>query len=73
MAFGLILAGAALAAALAFGLGGQDMAKFQLVRWYRSAEAALAAAPEAAAGPPIPPAPEADLPETPFEGDEPVV
>jgi hypothetical protein len=49
MAFGLTLAGAALAAALAFGLGGQDVAKYQLVRMYRSAEASLAApaAPEA--------------------------
>ena len=36
MAFGLILAGAALAAALAFGLGGQDVAKFQLVRMYKA-------------------------------------
>jgi hypothetical protein len=51
MAFGLLLAGAALAAALAFGLGGTDVAKYQLVRWYRSAEANLA----------TPPAPEATL------------
>ena len=35
MAFGLILAGAVLAGALAFGLGGQDVAKFQLVRMYK--------------------------------------
>jgi len=57
MAFGLILAGAALAAALAFGLGGKDVAKYQLVRWYKSAEASLA----------TPPAPEANL-----EEDKPV-
>ena len=51
LAFGLILAGAALAAALAFGLGGQDVAKFQLVRMVKSAEASLA----------TPPPPEANL------------
>ena len=45
LAFGLTLAGAALAGALAFGLGGQDVAKYQLVRMYNSAEASLAAAP----------------------------
>ena len=45
MTFGLVLAAAALAAALAFGLGGTDVAKFQLVRWYRSAEASLATPP----------------------------
>jgi small-conductance mechanosensitive channel len=42
LAFGLILAGAVLAAALAFGLGGKDVAKYQLVRMYKSAEASLA-------------------------------
>jgi len=49
MGFGLILAGLALAVGLAFGLGGKDVAKYQLVRWYKSAEASLAApeAPEA--------------------------
>lgn len=51
MAFGLILAGAALAAALAFGLGGQDVAKYGLVRMVKNAEASLA----------TPPAPEAKL------------
>ena len=51
MAFGLILAGAALAAALAFGLGGQDVAKFQLVRMYKSAEASLATEPPSGARP----------------------
>ena len=49
MAFGLILAGAALAAALAFGLGGKDVAKYQLVRWYKSAEVSLATPPAAEA------------------------
>jgi len=49
MGFGLVLAGLALAVGLAFGLGGKDVAKYQLVRWYKSAEASLAApqAPEA--------------------------
>jgi hypothetical protein len=49
MGFGLLLAGLALAVGLAFGLGGKDVAKYQLVRWYKSAEASLAApeAPEA--------------------------
>jgi len=61
MAFGLILAGAALAAALAFGLGGKDVAKYQLVRWYKSAEASLA----------TPPAPEANLDETKLAEDKP--
>lgn len=61
MAFGLILAGAALAAALAFGLGGKDVAKYQLVRWYKSAEASLA----------TPPAPEARLEENKLEADKP--
>jgi hypothetical protein len=61
MAFGLILAGAALAAALAFGLGGKDVAKYQLVRWYKSAEASLS----------TPPAPEADLAETQLSEDKP--
>ena len=61
MAFGLILAGAALAAALAFGLGGQDVAKYQLVRMYKSAEASLA----------TPPAPEAKLVEPKLEDEGP--
>ncbi len=61
MSFGLILAGAALAAALAFGLGGQDVAKYQLVRWYKSAEANLA----------TPSAPEGDLPEAELKADKP--
>ena len=63
MAFGLILAGAALAAALAFGLGGQDVAKYQLVRMYKSAEASLA----------TPPAPEADLGTATLDEDKPEV
>jgi hypothetical protein len=45
LAFGLILAGAVLAAALAFGLGCKDVAKYQLVRMYKSAEASLAEPP----------------------------
>ena len=63
MAFGLILAGAALAAALAFGLGGTDVAKYQLVRMYKAAEATLAE--EAVTQGKAPPAavPPADLPE----------
>ena len=61
MAFGLILAGAALAVALAFGLGGTDVAKYQLVRMYKSAEASLA----------TPPAPEAALVQPKLEDDEP--
>jgi small-conductance mechanosensitive channel len=61
MAFGLILAGAALAAALAFGLGGQDVAKYQLVRMYKSAGASLA----------TPPAPEAELKDTGLDEDKP--
>jgi hypothetical protein len=48
MAFGLTLAGAALAAALAFGLGGKDVANFQLVRMYNSAGAGLAILPPTA-------------------------
>jgi hypothetical protein len=56
MAFGLTLAGAALAAALAFGLGGQDVARYELVRLVNSAEASLAA----------PAAPTATLPEAPL-------
>jgi hypothetical protein len=61
MAFGLILAGVALAAALAFGLGGQDVAKYQFVRMYKSAEASLA----------TPPAPEAELKDTGLDEDKP--
>jgi hypothetical protein len=61
MAFGLLLAGAALAAALAFGLGGQNVAKYQLVRWYKNAEASLA----------TPPTPEANLEEAKLEEDKP--
>jgi hypothetical protein len=57
----LILAGVALAAALAFGLGGQDVAKYQLVRMYKSAEASLA----------TPPAPEAELKDTGLDEDKP--
>jgi len=45
LAFGIILAGAAFAAALAFGLGGQDVAKYELVRMVKSAEASLASPP----------------------------
>ena len=71
LTFGLILAAGALAAALAFGLGGTDVAKFQLVRWYRNAEASLAAeeakatGESAAADAGLPPAalPDADLPD----------
>ena len=33
LAFGLLLGSAAVAAALAFGLGGRDVARDQLVRW----------------------------------------
>jgi len=40
-AFGVLLGGVALAIALAFGLGGRDVAKYQLVRWYRGIEAEL--------------------------------
>ena len=47
MSFGLILAGMALAVALAFGLGGQDVAKYQLVRMYKAAEATLSNPAEA--------------------------
>jgi len=64
LAFGLTLAGAALAAALAFGLGGQDVAKYQLVRMYSSAEASLGTpeAPTASLGSAtLPPAPELGL------------
>jgi hypothetical protein len=66
LTFGLVLAAVALAVALSFGLGGTDVAKFQLVRWYRSAEASLAetealqAAADAAA--PAADLPAADLP-----------
>ena len=60
MAFGLILGGAVLAGALAFGLGGKDVANYQLVRMYKDAEASLA----------TPPAPEAKLDDTnPTEGE----
>ena len=45
LTFGLILAGTVLAGALAFGLGGRDVAHYQLVRMYRSAEAALGTPP----------------------------
>ena len=62
LTFGLILAGVALAVALAFGLGGTDVAKFQLVRWYKSAEASLAAS-EAAQVAPSADLPQADLPQ----------
>ena len=41
MAFGVLLGGVALAIALAFGLGGRDVAKYQLVRWYKGVEAEL--------------------------------
>jgi hypothetical protein len=67
LTFGLVLAAVALAVALSFGLGGTDVAKFQLVRWYRSAEASLAeteamqAAADAAA--PAADLPAADLPD----------
>ena len=64
LTFGLILAAGALAAALAFGLGGTDVAKFQLVRWYRSAEASLAAEEAKEAGESAANLPPADLPDT---------
>ncbi len=81
LTFGLLLAAAALAAALAFGLGGTDVAKFQLVRWYRSAEASLAETEAAAAAPvaDIPAKlqdadlPEADLPKTDLDAPAPEV
>jgi hypothetical protein len=49
LAFGIILAGAAFAAALAFGLGGQDVAKYELVRMVKNAEASLATPPSPSA------------------------
>jgi hypothetical protein len=61
LAFGLILAGAALSAALAFGLGGQDVARYELVRMVRSAEATLAS----------PPPPQAKLEDTGLDQDKP--
>ena len=61
LAFGLILAGAALSAALAFGLGGQDVARYELVRMVRSAEANLAS----------PPPPKATLEDTGLDQDKP--
>ena len=88
MAFGLTLAGAALAAALAFGLGGQEVAKYQLVRMYNSAEATLATPPPEAALPEptlpstsegivgdasLPPVPEAAPPDTMGGGEKPEV
>ena len=66
MAFGLTLAGAALAAALAFGLGGQDVAKYQLVRMYKSAEATLSNPPPPEASLPAAPPPDATLPNPPM-------
>ncbi len=81
LTFGLILAGVALAVALAFGLGGTDVAKFQLVRWYRNAEASLAEAEaksvvaDTAAAPavdlPAAELPAADLPDVELPGDIP--
>ena len=61
LAFGLILAGAALSAALAFGLGGQDVARYELVRMVKSAEANLA----------TPPSPDAKLEDTGLDQDKP--
>lgn len=46
-----------------FGLGGTDVAKFQLVRWYRGAEASLAAAEAKEAATPSATVLEASLPE----------
>jgi len=68
MAFGLILAGAVLAAALAFGLGGKDVARYELVKVVKNAEASLATTP----------APEAKLDDARLDnaapgGDKPVV
>ncbi len=80
LTFGLLLAAVALAVALSFGLGGTDVAKFQLVRWYRSAEASLAEAEakQVAAEPTLPAAnlpeanlPAAELPDAELPGDEP--
>lgn len=62
LAFGLTLAGAVLAGALAFGLGGQDVAKYQLVRMYNSAEASLAAEASLPATPPPTASLEAGIP-----------
>jgi hypothetical protein len=65
LTFGLMLAAVALAVALSFGLGGTDVAKFQLVRWYRSAEKSLAEAEaQQAAAPSEPGEPSAGLPDT---------
>ena len=36
LGFGLLLGAVAVAAAIAFGIGGRDLAKYQLVRWYNS-------------------------------------
>jgi hypothetical protein len=65
LTFGLMLAAVALAVALSFGLGGTDVAKFQLVRWYRSAEKSLAEAEaQQAAAPSEHGEPSAGLPDT---------
>ncbi|RPJ51601.1 MAG: hypothetical protein EHM21_02310 [Chloroflexi bacterium] len=72
LTFGLILAGAVLAGALAFGLGGRDVAHYQLVRMYKSAEAALATpAPDAGLPAPLPPS--ATLPDTTLDEEEPKI
>ena len=51
LAFGIILGSAALAAALAFGFGGRDVARYELVRMVKSAEASLASPPPSSAKP----------------------
>ena len=62
LAFGIILAGAAFAAALAFGLGGRDVARYELVRMVKNAEASLA----------TPPPPSAKLDDTGLDQGKPI-
>jgi hypothetical protein len=58
MAFGLILGSAAIATALAFGLGGRDAAARALERW------------ENGGAPPMPPVPPRRIPQAPADSDE---
>ena len=59
LAFGLLLGAIAVAAALAFGFGGREIAGRQLERWMQRIEARQASLPPSPPPPPAPPAPPA--------------
>ena len=52
LAFGLMLGAIAVAAAIVFGIGGRDLAKYQLDKWYKTVNETPDAAAACSRNPP---------------------